>query len=63
MTAVALVGATIFDGVRFHRDRAVVIEGGRIKAIDAAEKLSAGIDRHQVEGLLIDLNRRLGYKD
>jgi len=51
MSAVALVGARIFDGEAFHDDRALVIDGGRVAAISPlAEAPSARIE---AEGLLL----------
>jgi N-acetylglucosamine-6-phosphate deacetylase len=50
--AFAIVGATIFDGVRMLEGRAVVVEGGRIARIEEAEKLPAHLERREVKGLL-----------
>jgi N-acetylglucosamine-6-phosphate deacetylase len=50
--ATALIGATVFDGDRLLRDRAVVIENGRIAEVVAESTLAAGIERQKVSGLL-----------
>ena len=50
--ATALVGARIFDGTHMLEGRAVVVEQGRILGLPRVQDLGAGIERHQVEGLL-----------
>ncbi|HVZ00568.1 MAG TPA: N-acetylglucosamine-6-phosphate deacetylase [Dongiaceae bacterium] len=50
--ATALVGATVFDGEKLLRDRAVVIEDGRIAEVVAETALAAGIERQKISGLL-----------
>ncbi|MBL0405804.1 N-acetylglucosamine-6-phosphate deacetylase [Microvirga aerilata] len=50
--ATALVGARVFDGTHMLEGRAVVVEQGRILGLPRVQDLGAGIERHQVEGLL-----------
>ena len=48
----ALLGARIFDGDRMLDGHAIVIDGGRIVGLPAAEDLGAGLATQRVEGLL-----------
>jgi N-acetylglucosamine-6-phosphate deacetylase len=50
--ATALTGATVFDGETLQRDRAVVIEDGRVAELVAETALAAGVDRQKISGLL-----------
>jgi N-acetylglucosamine-6-phosphate deacetylase len=50
--ATALIGATVFDGDRMLRDRAVVIADGRIAEIVAETTLANGVERQKISGLL-----------
>jgi len=50
--AVALVGATVFDGERVESGRAVLIENGRISGTPAESALPAGVARQEISGLL-----------
>jgi N-acetylglucosamine-6-phosphate deacetylase len=50
--ATALIGATIFDGDRLLRDRAVVIENGSIAEVVAEAAVANGVERQRISGLL-----------
>jgi len=50
--ATALIGATVFDGTRLLRDRAVVIEDGNIADLVAETALANGVERQRISGLL-----------
>jgi N-acetylglucosamine-6-phosphate deacetylase len=50
--ATALIGATVFDGDRLLRDRAVVIADGRIADVVAETALAGGVERQRISGLL-----------
>jgi N-acetylglucosamine-6-phosphate deacetylase len=50
--AIALIGATVFDGDRLWNGRAVVIAGGRIGAVVPEPELGPDIERQHVTGLL-----------
>jgi N-acetylglucosamine-6-phosphate deacetylase len=52
MSAFALTGARIFDGERLLEGHAVVIEGGRIRALVRESRLEPVLPRHRIDGLL-----------
>ena len=51
--ATALIGATVFDGTRLLRDRAVVIADGNIADLVAETALASGVERQRISGLLV----------
>jgi N-acetylglucosamine-6-phosphate deacetylase len=52
MSAVALVGARVFDGARLLEGRAVVIDAGRISRLVPDAEVPHGIPTRRVEGLI-----------
>jgi N-acetylglucosamine-6-phosphate deacetylase len=50
--ALALVGARVFDGEHMRDDAAVVVEHGRIAAVEPAGRIGAAAERQTVRGLL-----------
>lgn len=53
MTALSAIrGARIFDGTRWHEDKALVFTGGRITGVTAPESVPAGTDMIEADGLL-----------
>ena len=50
--ATALIGATVFDGDRLLRDRAVILRDGRIEELRDVARLPAGTERQAISGLL-----------
>ncbi|OCO98741.1 MULTISPECIES: N-acetylglucosamine-6-phosphate deacetylase [unclassified Ensifer] len=49
----AITGARLFDGVEWHDGCALVIEGGRVKAIVAAADVPADAERIDAHGMLL----------
>lgn len=49
---VALTGARIFDGARLIDGQAVIVDGNRIAAVVPVREIPAGVERHNIEGLL-----------
>lgn len=52
MTALALIGARLFDGERIREGHAVVIDGERVVAVPKEADLDPAIRRRRLEGLL-----------
>jgi len=50
MTAVAYIGAGIFDGSRIHENKALLAEAGRVRSIACPDRLPAGIRREELAG-------------
>jgi len=49
----ALVGARVFDGARFHDDAAVLVDGAGIAALVPAAETPVGAERAELDGLLL----------
>jgi N-acetylglucosamine-6-phosphate deacetylase len=52
MSAFALTGARIFDGERLLEGHALVVEGGRIRALMRESRLEPVLPRQRIDGLL-----------
>ena len=52
MSAFALTGARVFDGERMLEGHAVVVEGGRIRALLRESRLEPVLPRQRIDGLL-----------
>ena len=52
MSAVALVGARVFDGAQLRDGHAVVIDGARIRAVVAEADIPAGVPMRKIAGLI-----------
>lgn len=50
MVEFALTGARIFDGERFHEDKAVLVKGGRIAGLVAERQVAAHVPRTVLDG-------------